>query len=156
MIFLTPAFVRVNDSEKRKELTEWLQGIGYMVCRCCLFDGWNTLHCGAINRNRIDYEVHGIPDYDGDTGYNVGWFKAENADKEYPSYDCGEDIELFKALAAMNDGNDREQWFIDELGHFEKCRVKEANIVGWIMLYGKTPRKASAEEIIEHFKKREK
>lgn len=152
MKFTTQCFVRVEDMEKRKDLTEWLKGIGYMVCRCCLFDGWNTLHCGAINQNRIASEVHGIPDYDGDTGYNVGWFKTEDADKECPSYDCGEDIDLFKALAAMNDENDREQWFIDELGHFEKCRVNEANIVGWIMLYGKTPRKASAEEIIEHFK----
>lgn len=154
MNFLTPAFVRVNDPEKRKDLTEWLKGIGYMVCRCCLFDGWNTLHCGAINRNRIDYEVHGIPDYDGDTGYNVGWFKAEDADKEHPSYDCGENIELFKALAAMNDENDRDQWFIDESGRFEKCSFKKANIVGWIMLYGKTPRKATVAEIIEHFKEK--
>lgn len=54
----------------------------------------------------------------------------------------------------MNDENDLEQWFIDELGHFEKCRVKEANIVGWIMLYGKTPRKATVEEIVEHFKEK--
>lgn len=154
MKFTTPCFVRADDMEKRKDLTEWLKGIGYMVCRCCLFDGWNTLHCGAISEIGGGSWVHGIPDYDEDTGSNIGWFKAEDADKEHPSYDCGENIDLFKALAAMNDENDREQWFIDELGHFEKCRVKEANIVGWIMLYGKTPRKASVEEIIEHFKKR--
>lgn len=150
MKFTSPCFVRVEDAGKRKELAEWLKRIGYTVCRCCLFDGWNTLHCTEIG------EVHGIPDHDGDSGYNIGWFKSEDADKDHPSYDCGENFELFMALAAMNDENDREQWFIDELGHFEKCRVKEANIVGWIMLYGKTPRKATVEEIIEHFKKREK
>lgn len=161
MKFTTPCscLVRVENPEKRKDLTEWLKGIGYIVCRCCLFDGWNTLHCGAINRNRIDSEVHGIPDYDGDTGYNVGWFKAEDADKEHPSYDCGENIELFKALAAMNDENDREQWFIAEeakawvnqglyapAGSFEKC-LQEHRV-------GISARKATAEEIIEHFKEK--
>lgn len=50
MKFTTPCFVRVEDAEKRKELTEWLQGIGYYVCPCCLFDGWNTLHCNRIER----------------------------------------------------------------------------------------------------------
>ena len=150
MKFITPCFVRVPDPAKRKELAEWLRGIGYEACRCCLFDGWNTLHCSTIG------EVHGIPDHDGDSGYNIGWFKAEDADKDHPSYDCGENFELFMALAAMNDENDREQWFTDESGHFEKCRVEEANIVGWVMLYGKTPRKATADEIVEHFKKREK
>lgn len=155
MIFLTPAFVRVNDPEKRKELTEWLKGIGYMVCRCCLFDGWNTLHCGAINRDRIDSEVHGIPDYDGDTGYNVGWFKAEDADKKHPSYDCGENIELFKALAAMNDENDREQWFTDTADDFCLCSSdrwsdewQKENFEKYYCYW----RKATAEEIIEHFK----
>lgn len=152
MKFTTPCFVRVEDAEKRKELAGWLGGIGYAECRCCLFDGWNTLHCGTVSEMDGGSEVHGIPDCDGDTG--VGMFKAGEAAKEYSAYDCGANIELFKALAAMNDENDREQWFIDELGRFEKCRAKEANIVGWIMLYGKTPRKATAEEIIEHFKEK--
>ena len=151
MKFTTPCFVRADDMEKRKDLTEWLKGIGYMVCRCCLFDGWNTLHCGAINRNRIDSEVHGIPDYDGDTGYNVGWFKAENADKEHPSYDCGENIELFKALAAMNDENDNEQYFVTELAGSSYCVHKNRNTN---LAYSLTCRKATVEEIIEHFKKR--
>lgn len=157
MKFTTPCFVRVDDMEKRKDLTKWLQGIGYMVCRCCLFDGWNTLHCGAINRNRIDYEVHGIPDYDGDTGYNVGWFKAENADKECPSYDCGENIELFKALAAMNDGNDLEQWFVVEhTGSADELVLADSEDALAYIQSGDGWRKATVEEIIEHFKKREK
>ena len=158
MNFLTPAFVRVNDPEKRKELTEWLQGIGYHVCPCCLFDGWNTLHCRGIYRLKIDYEVHGICDYDEETRYSIDQFKAENAEERYSSYDCGENVELFKALAAMNDENDREQWFIAEeakawvnqglyapIGSFEKCLLEHR--------VGISARKATVEEIIEHFKK---
>ena len=114
MKFTTPCFVRVEDAEKRKELTEWLKGIGYYVCSCCLFDGCNTLHCRGIDRLKIAYEVHGICDYDEETRYSIGQFKAENAESRNPSYDCGENVELFKALAAMNDENDREQWFIAE------------------------------------------
>ena len=51
---------------------------------------------------------------DEETRYSIGQFKAENAESRNPSYDCGENVELFKALAAMNDENDREQWFIAE------------------------------------------
>lgn len=151
MNFLTPAFVRVNNPEKRKELTEWLQGIGYYVCPCCLFDGWNTLHCNRIERLKTSYEVHGIPDYDRDTGYNIGWFKVDNTNEDNPSYDCGENVELFKALAAMNDENDIEQIFISERGLYIRCLRNNANI-DWL---GKL-RKATVEEIVEYFKNNEK
>lgn len=151
MNFLTPAFVRVNNPEKRKELTKWLQGIGYYVCSCCLFDGWNTLHCNRIERLKTSYEVHGIPDYDRDTGYNIGWFKVDNTNEDNPSYDCGENVELFKALAAMNDENDIEQIFISERGLYIRCLRNNANI-DWL---GKL-RKATVEEIVEYFKNNEK
>ena len=151
MNFLTPAFVRVNNPEKRKELNKWLKGIGYYVCSCCLFDGWNTLHCNRIERLKTSYEVHGIPDYDRDTGYNIGWFKVDNTNEDNPSYDCGENVELFKALAAMNDENDIEQIFISERGLYIRCLRNNANI-DWL---GKL-RKATFEEIVEYFKNNEK
>lgn len=147
MKFITPCFVRVPDPAKRKELTEWLRSIGYNVCRCCLFDGWNTLLCTQRGT------AHGIPDYDGDTGYNIGWFKAEDADKDHPSYDCGENFEQFKALSAMNDENDNEQYFVTELAGSSYCVHKNRNTD---LAYSLTCRKATADEIVEHFKKREK
>lgn len=153
MNFLTPAFVRVNNPEKRKELTEWLQGIGYYVCPCCLFDGWNTLHCNRIERLKTSYEVHGIPDYDRDTGYNIGWFKVDNTNEDNPSYDCGENVELFKALAAMNDENDNEQYFVTELAGSSYCVHKNRNTN---LEYSLTCRKATVEEIVEYFKNNEK
>lgn len=153
MKFTTPCFVRVEDAEKRKELTEWLKGIGYYVCSCCLFDGWNTLHCRGIDRLKIAYEVHGICDYDEETRYSIDQFKAENAAKEHHAIDCGENIELFKALAAMNDENDNEQYFVTELAGSSYCVHKNRNTN---LDYSLVCRKATVEEIIEHFKKREK
>lgn len=164
MKFTTPCFVRVEDVDKRKELTEWLKGIGYYVCSCCLFDGCNTLHCRGIDRLKIAYEVHGICDYDEETKYCIGQFKAENAESCYPSYDCGDNIELFKALAAMNDDNDREQWFINDtyanigcvMWHLYEDKKLKHYYVEWED--GETDirsefRKATVEEIIKHFKK---
>ncbi|WP_440179758.1 hypothetical protein [Alistipes putredinis] len=153
MKFTTPCFVRVEDAEKRKELTEWLKGIGYYVCPCCLFDGWNTLHCNRIERLKTSYEVHGIPDYDRDTGYNIGWFKVDNTNEDNPSYDCGENVELFKALAAMNDENDNEQYFVTELAGSSYCVHKNRNTN---LEYSLTCRKATVEEIVEYFKNNEK
>ncbi len=148
MTFTTPCFVRVENPEKRKELIEWLERIGYHVCSCCLFDGWNTLHCRGIDRLKIAYEVHGICDYDEETRYSIDQFKAENADSKHPAVDCGENIELFKALAAMNYENYREQWFVEE-GRMFKCTSDKINGYSY---HWPTTRKATAEEIVEYFK----
>lgn len=151
MTFTTPCFVRVENPEKRKELIEWLEGIGYHVCSCCLFDGWNTLHCRGIDRLKIAYEVHGICDYDEETRYSIDQFKAENADSKHPAVDCGKNIELFKSLAAMNDENDKEQWFTDG-ERWYKVSAKKAHSNYAILHY----RKATAEEIVEYFKNKER
>lgn len=137
MKFTTPCFVRVEDAEKRDELLVWLKCIGYGSCDFLWGNCIKIIRCWTTPKG---------------VGKAVG-YPCKQVRKT--DIDCGENIELFKALAAMNDENDREQWFIDESGHFEKCSVKEANIVGWIMLYGKTPRKATVAEIVEYFKSTE-
>lgn len=71
--------------------------------------------------------------------------------------DCGDNIELFKALAAMNNENDMDQWFICQKNkngdmYFRKCTITcitEWYYLRWYYLC----RKAAAEEIIKHFKK---
>lgn len=151
MTFTTPCFVRVENPEKRKELIEWLEGIGYHVCSCCEFKGWNTLTCGPVERLKTTYEVHGVPDYDKETGANIGQFKVENALKNNPAIDCDDDIDCFKALAAMNDENDREQWFVEE-GRIFKCTSNKINNYSYHWM---TTRKATAEEIVEYFKNKE-
>lgn len=150
MTFTTPCFVWVENPEKRKELIEWLKGIGYHVCSCCEFKGWNTLTCGPVERLKTTYEVHGVPDYDKETGANIGQFKVENALKNNPAIDCDDDIDCFKALAAMNDENDREQWFVSNEGSEWAICKKMLNVYSGVLC-----RKATAEEIVEYFKNKE-
>lgn len=145
MKFTTPCFVRVEDAEKRKELTEWLEGIGYYVCSCCLFGGCNTLHCCGIDRLKIAYEVHGIC-------YSIDQFKAEIAESCYPSYDCGTNIALFKALAAMNDENDYMQLFINKSNRYRWVFCNDQRLFD-VVAKECDWRKATAAEIVEHFKK---
>lgn len=157
MAFLTPCFVRVEDAAERKKLIRWLKEIGHNVCDCCLFDGWNTIHCNPLLHDST-FDVHGVPDYDAEYGYNIELFKHENSLKDCPSYDAGTNVDLFRYLAAMNDENDREQWFVmktdspDQNGRVYDCFFfNEA--VSKINSYIFYVRKATADEIVEYFKK---
>lgn len=85
-----------------------------------------------------------------------------------PNYDCGENVELFKALAAMNDENDRDQWFtngedwaLSMYNDFDGCMTTaaecEAGNVGCYTYCEECGfRKATAEEIVEYFKTKKK
>ena len=138
MTFTTPCFVRVENPEKRKELIEWLEGIGYKF----LMRG--------LESNELYVDVT--------SGCLLCAFESPVTQSEMVSkgyIDCGENTELFKALAAMNDENDREQWFTDGY-HFELCPTNKADMVAWHMMYRTKPRKATAEEIVEYFKNKER
>ncbi len=131
MKFLTPAFVRVENPAERQELKEWLMAIGYQ-CKNLTIEPLNPLVvCSTAGYGYSASSVNG-------------------------KYDCGTNIALFKALAAMNDSNDREQWFV--------C-TKSYNAVGryWCegdWFFAERPcgpdsplwRKATADEIIKRFK----
>lgn len=138
MTFTAPCFVRVENPEKRKELIEWLEGIGYKF----LMRG--------IESNVLYVDVT--------SGCLLCAFESPVTQSEMVSkgyIDCGENTELFKALAAMNDENDREQWFTDGY-HFELCPTNKADMVAWHMMYRTKPRKATAEDIVEYFKNKER
>ena len=63
-------------------------------------------------------------------------------------------IEAFKALAAMNDENDLEQWFVVEhTGSADELVLADSEDALAYIQSGDGWRKASVEEIIEHFKK---
>lgn len=139
MTFTTPCFVRVENPEKRKELIEWLKGIGYRI----LFSARHSL---------IESELRYI------SAHKQGYVMADSrlsCDEWIESINCGENTELFKALAAMNYENHREQWFTDGY-HFELCPTNKADMVAWHMMYRTKPRKATAEEIVEYFKNKER
>ncbi len=133
MTFTTPCFVRVENVEERQKLDVWLRGIGR---RALTSKNQAYVVASVDSVLRCNLEGRAI-----DTMVAQGYI------------DCGADVGLFKALAAMNDENDREQWFTDDI-HFEKSMLDVAGIKSWESCYHTTPRKATAEEIIEHFKNR--
>lgn len=166
MKFTTPCFVRVEDAEKRDELLDWLQDIGYD-----LYQSARSLNYPILCCNMIDDEPGNVyGEYAEELTGLCGIF----------AYDCGENIELFKALAAMNDENDLNQWFIahvvirfDRLkdmvqtetgerfimaGDWFKVLIPRANNIRAKWMAARCPNqlshKATKEEIIEHFKEK--
>lgn len=135
MAFTTPCFVRVEDAAERKKLIEW---------------------CNKIGRSgEKDYKYGDVVLCIKDTTYCCSYEEAEFVADD-TTIDAGTNVELFRALAAMNDENDRKQWFTDG---------KDWGIAEWDMdendpmlnvTIGPEYRKATAEEIVEYFKKREK
>lgn len=76
--------------------------------------------------------------------------------------DCGENEEMFLALAALNNENDYAQWFIyDDTEWNEEnpsvfWHLCESASIEWDLCYNlmfTDARKATVEEIVEHFKK---
>lgn len=131
MTFTTPCFVRVENPEKRKELIKWLKGIGYTH--------FPFIHDSCLIATDSDGRI---------------WLTDANRDG---AYDCQTNTDLFKALAAMNDENDREQWFIVEhTGSDEEMVFADSeNALAYIQS-GDGYRKATAEEIVEYFKNKER
>lgn len=138
MIFTTPCFVRVEDAEKRDELIGWCAGIGYDT------NDWrlSPTVCYVFAEN----------EFAGRSGILALDSLSDDA------IDCGDNIELFKALAAKNDVNDYMQYLIDNVGNMGICTqqspyrvVQMAGISFNIDNY----RKATAQEIIEHFNRKQ-
>lgn len=129
-MFTTPCFVQVKGPEKQKELIEWLEGIGYNISNIDMPILNLSTAIVTYGSNAYDYRVFGSVHL-----------------KVNSIIHCGSNVELFKALAAMNDENDREQWFVEE-GRMFKCTSDKINNYSYHWM---TTRKASVAEIIEHF-----
>ena len=136
MTFTTPCFVRVENPEKRKELIEWLNNIGRRPTPYSESDRspWFTAYATGRFCQTNGFHMH--PEMAQKNGY----------------INCGKNIELFKSLAAMNYENYREQWFVEE-GRMFKCTSDKINNYCYHWL---TTRKATAEEIVEYFKNKER
>jgi hypothetical protein len=144
MTFTTPCFVRVENPEKRKELIEWLEGIGYRL-EYLRNDGVIVL----TSENRVYV-------------YGEALYRVIKVD--YDTIDCGENTELFKALAAMNEWNDRKQWYAyteyptnEGKNGVRKFVFNEpARFDSFVDVPSGYYRKATAEEIVEYFKNKER
>ena len=120
----TPCFVHVKDETKFNDLVEWVRQLNMMY--------WCSHESGivCVGNDRL-FALN---------GFRVG-------------FDCGENIELFKALAAMNDKNDREQWFVVEhTGNADEIVLANSEDALAYIQSGDGYRKTTAAEIIEHFK----
>lgn len=97
--------------------------------------GWYRTVAEAIEETGIRH-IHSALYINGKAG-GFNWRKI--------SEDC------FKALAAMNDENDNEQYFVTELAGSSYCVHKNRNTN---LAYSLTCRKATVAEIIEYFKEK--
>ena len=144
MTFTTPCFDRVENPEKRKELIEWLKALGYRL-EYLRNDGVIVL----TSENRVYV-------------YGEALYRVIKVD--YDAIDCGTDIELFKALAAMNEENDREQWYAyteyptnEGKNGVRKFVFNEpARFDSFVDVPSGYYRKATVEEIVEYFKNKER
>lgn len=120
MGFTQPCFIRKNTLELRRKLEE----LGYIICGTLVITNVSEIIC----YDNIAY------------GCEYPWEYRQKA------IDCGENEELFLALAALRDDNDYMQWFTDG-----KLWEKSNNDLPshYMQLEG---HKATVEEIIEHFK----
>lgn len=133
MVFTTAAFIRRNTPELRKKLEE----LGYYLHPECIDDDrGNYLF---VNR---EYYLN-IP---------LGYLEELSR-----SIDCGTNEDLFLAIAALRDDIDIHQWLTDGKEWFQ-CRLLKVG-----MHYSDKPEilferwhKATVEELIEHFRGKEK
>lgn len=151
MTFTTPCFVRVENPEKRKELTEWLNNIGRRPTSYSESDRSPWFIAYATGRFSQTNGFHIHPEMAQKNGY----------------INCGKNIELFKALAAMMDGPEcTEQYLMATANLYvlKRGKVKQLAAKGELLHSDvivkcggvfSSLRKATAEEIVEYFKNKE-
>lgn len=133
-MFTQPCFIRKNTPDLRKKLEE----LGYYRHPSYGDNEYLYLNRGFYHTNVVGY--------------------SEEIER---MIDCGVNEELFLALAALRYDNDYMQWFIsDETKQFYKCTSNkfdfhQEGIANWLCCSSAEYfRKATVEEIIEHFNKK--
>ena len=141
-MFTTPCFIRKNTPELRKRLED----LGYLPPSKLWYDE-NFAICAFWRDNNGEYLIYEIDD-------DFERIIAPN----YPFIDCGENEELFLALTALRDDKPDYQWFLweDNDGKYhpeidESWRKYIPN-EKWEEWWWFEVRKATVEELIEHFK----
>lgn len=145
MSFIQPCFIRKNTPEIRKKLEE----LGYKPSYPIFIYPKVFKHIAACNFFGSKY--YGVSD---DEVSHHGEIK--DAIKNGGMIDCGDNEELFLSLAALRDDTDINQWIIDEanecFGDDDSWMICDKDNMNDRVVYTHY-RKATVEEIIEHFKK---
>lgn len=128
MGFTTPCFIRKSTYKLMYRLNE----LGYRLLFGC-----------ELNE---DLCIFTKPEY---RLYSVEFFSNIPHPDETDSIDCGTNEDLFLALAALRDDTDKFQWFISPEGIWAYNKNNDSISVSpkW--------RKATVDELIEHFKTKE-
>ena len=146
MGFTTPAFIRKNTLELRKRL----ERLGYKSL-LSIEDG----ECLSTASNLENY--HSIP---------AALFDDKDPYRTYDCagrIDCGTNEDLFLAITALRDDTDDSQWFVyppeniwficdDDDINYARENIKDSVQAAWFHC----SHKATVEELIEHFKGKEK
>ena len=131
MTFTTPCFVRVDNTEERCSLINWCFSLKYPQIHfydCIVIVGITQTQWDALEVENMSATL-------------ASWGMV----------DCGTNVELFKALAAMNVYNDCEQWFTDGI---DWCLCHDEVVTKMVIPSYALYHKATVAEIIEHFKNR--
>ena len=149
MGFTTPCFIRKSTPELRKKLEE----LGY------------RLSGAELNE---DLCIFTEPEYG---LYSVEFFSNIPHPDETDSVDCGNNEELFLAIAPLRDDTNENQWFIadsplsvsydDAMGNDHYFTEPKGSVFFWDInwmhatIISGNYHKATVEELIEHFKEKE-
>ena len=149
------ALLRVNNEKIRNILTK----LGVEVCECAKFE--ESCWLSFDNSPALPFHVHGIGYYE-DDAFN-GIDSQETACKRYlddiresevPFVDCGTNVNLFIAIATLDERKKANQWYIVE-HNIQKGKKKYANCVyvhdEAILPTLEKPRKATVFDLIEFF-----
>lgn len=135
MAFVADCFVKTND----KNIIGDLKWLGCTVLDSALKDNCNVMKC-----------TYGVV---------TGKVFRPHSSIKRDQYDCGEDTELFRALAGFRDDTMLFQWMTDGF-HWGRCptdELTERTKEQWKVVYGGLlPHKATIKEILEHFNYKER
>lgn len=137
--FTTPCFIRKNTPELRKKLEE----LGYKLNN----GKWMGKYLATFRIKATgEWRYVASPEWD-----------LQNNPDINIAIDCGTNESLFLALAALRDGSHKNQWHICIRDHIT-YQMNEYHVGDWNMcVHDKLSRyacwrKATAKEIINHFK----
>ena len=142
MAFIQPCFIR----KKTTELVDKLIAMGY--------NHPSKYHEIFPNLLTIPYKGHGwatliaVSDKEIDLALKLKI-------NENKTIDCGDNEELFLALAALRDDIDKNQWFVNRKNDWYLCKDNKfcKETADWLLvIFADNWHKAAVEEIIEHFK----
>ena len=131
-MFTEKCFIRKNTQELREKLDE----LGYIHTQNWSEKSKNKCRMIMCDNNYV-------------SRYYYNYIESQDKDFFKSFIDCGDNEDLFLAIAALQDKRDKNQWFvINKTGRFVKCKTDI-----WIHIAEyEIAHKATIEELFNKFK----